>query len=49
MEEEYFEDYSIGFNLEQKFKQDILLISTNKYFTDIELSDFPGLVKENKI
>ena len=46
---EYLEDYAIGFNLSPKFKQDMLLIATNKYFTDIELSDFPRLVQENKI
>jgi hypothetical protein len=49
VEKEYFEDYAIGFNLDQKYKQDILLINTNKYFTDIELSEFPKLVEENKI
>ena len=46
---EYLEDYAIGFNLSPKFKQEMLLIATNKYFTDIELSDFPRLVQENKI
>ena len=49
VEREFLEDYAIGFNLHETFKQDILLIATNKYFTDIELSDFPRLVKENKI
>ena len=49
VEREFLEDYAIGFNLNQKYKQDILLIATNKYFTDIELSDFPRLVQENKI
>lgn len=49
VEREFLEDYAVGFNLSQIFKQDILLIATNKYFTDIELSDFPKLVKENKI
>jgi hypothetical protein len=49
VEREFLEDYAIGFNLNQTFKQDIMLISTNKYFTDIELSDFPRLVQENKI
>jgi hypothetical protein len=49
IEREYLEDYAIGFNLHQMFKQDMLLIATNKYFTDIELSDFPRLVQENKI
>jgi hypothetical protein len=36
IEREYLEDYAIGFNLNLKYKQDILLIATNKYFTDIE-------------
>jgi len=49
VEKEYFEDYAIGFNLHKKYKQEILLINTNKYFTDIELSEFPKLVEENKI
>ena len=49
IEQEFLEDYAIGFNLHPKYKQDILLIATNKYFTDIELSDFPRLVQENKI
>lgn len=49
VEREFLEDYAIGFNLSPIFKQDILLIATNKYFTDIELSDFPRLIQENKI
>lgn len=49
IEREFLEDYAIGFNLNLKYKQEILLIATNKYFTDIELSDFPRLVQENKI
>lgn len=49
IEKEFLEDYAIGFNLNQIYKTDILLIATNKYFTDIELSDFPRLVQENKI
>ena len=36
VEKEYFEDYAIGFNLHERFKQDMLLIATNKYFIDIE-------------
>lgn len=46
---EYFEDYAIGYNLDEAFKSNILNISTNKVFTDIELSDFPRLLEENKI
>jgi hypothetical protein len=49
IEREFLEDYAIGFNLNPKFKQDILFISTNKFFTDIEMSDYPKLVQENKI
>jgi len=46
---EYLEDYAIGFNLDECYKTNMLNISTNNYFTDIELSDFPKLVQENKI
>lgn len=46
---EYLEDYAIGFNLDERFKTNILSLSTNKFFTDIELSDFPRLVSEGKI
>jgi hypothetical protein len=46
---EYLEDYAIGFNLDQRFKTNIVSLATNTLFTDIELSDFPQLVKEGKI
>jgi hypothetical protein len=49
IEREFLEDYAIGFNLSKTLKENILLISTNKYFTDIELSDFPKLIEEGKI
>jgi hypothetical protein len=49
IEREFLEDYAIGFNLSRTLKENILLISTNKYFTDIELSDYPKLVEEGKI
>lgn len=49
IEKEYLEDYAIGYNLDEKLKEDILSISTNNFFTDIELSDFPQMVAENKI
>ena len=35
---EYFEDYAIGFNLNKKYKKDMLNITTNKIFVDMELS-----------
>jgi hypothetical protein len=37
---EYFEDYAIGFNLNEKYKIDILNILTNKIFIDIDMSDY---------
>ena len=40
IEREFLEDYAIGFNLHQSLKQDMLLIATDKYFTDIEESKF---------
>jgi hypothetical protein len=46
---EYLEDYAIGFNLDERFKTNMLSISTNNFFTDIELSDFPRLLREGKI
>jgi hypothetical protein len=46
---EYLEDYAIGFNLDQRFKTSMVSLATNTFFTDIELSDFPQLVKEGKI
>lgn len=33
---EYLEDYAIGFNLNEKFKNNILSLQTNKFFFDIE-------------
>lgn len=49
IKQEYLEDYAVGYNLDEAFKSNILNISTNKVFTDIELSDFPKLLEENKI
>jgi hypothetical protein len=46
---EYLEDYAIGFYLKDELKTNILNIGTNHFFTDIENSDFPQLVRENKI
>ncbi len=34
VEREFLEDYAIGFNLHESFKQDMLLIATDKYFVD---------------
>ena len=46
---EYLEDYAIGFNLDPYFKSNMLRLETQKNFTDIELSDFPKLLKNGKI
>lgn len=40
IKKEFLEDYAIGFNLNSYFKENILSISTNNFFTDIERSDF---------
>ena len=49
IEKEYLEDYAIGLNMDAKYKIDMLSIATNKFFTDIELSDFPKWLEEGKI
>jgi hypothetical protein len=41
---EFLEDYAIGFNLDAIYKTEILSLATNKFFTDIELSDYPTWV-----
>ena len=46
---EYLEDYAIGFYLDGRFKENMLNIATNKFFTDIELSDFPQWVEGEKV
>jgi hypothetical protein len=49
IEKEYLEDYAIGFNLDVFYKNTMINIATNNYFTDIEHSDFPKMLEENKI
>jgi len=49
IEKEYLEDYTIGFYLDQNYKKNMINLLTNKFFTDIELSDFPIMIKEGKI
>jgi hypothetical protein len=41
---EYLEDYAIGFNLDERYKIDILNIATNKIFSDINLTDYPKFI-----
>jgi hypothetical protein len=49
IEKEYLEDYAIGYNLDQYYKLNMINLETNKYFTDIELSDFPSLIEQGKL
>jgi hypothetical protein len=39
IEKEYLEDYAIGYHMEEQFKTNMLKILTDKFFTDIELSE----------
>ena len=49
VEKEFLEDYAVGYYLDDHFKSNMINIMTNKFFTDIELSDFTRLCEENKI
>jgi hypothetical protein len=49
IEKEYLEDYAIGLNLSPYFKENMINLLTNKFFTDIELSDYPRLIEEGKL
>jgi hypothetical protein len=49
IEKEYLEDYAIGYNLDSEFKNTIVNIATNNYFTDIENSDFQTLLNKGNI
>jgi len=40
IEQEYFEDYAIGYNLAPYFKQNMVNIPTNNFFNDIDVSDY---------
>jgi hypothetical protein len=37
IENEYLEDYAIGYNLDNQFKSNILNLQTNNYFKDMEI------------
>jgi hypothetical protein len=49
IEKEYLEDYAVGYNLDPYLKTNMINLLTNKFFTDIELSNFPRLIKEGKM
>jgi len=46
---EFLEDYAIGLNIDAVLKTNMLHIATNQFFTDIENSDFPQLIKDNRL
>ena len=49
IEKEYLEDYSIGYNLDPYYKLNMINLETNKFFKDIELSDFSKVFEDGKI
>lgn len=49
IEQEYLEDYAIGFYLDPCYKRTMVHLETHKYFTDIEYSDFPRWVQEGRL
>jgi hypothetical protein len=46
IEDEFFEDYAIGYHLDPLYKHHMIHLPTNQYFTDIEWSDFPVWVEK---
>jgi hypothetical protein len=48
IENEYLEDYAMGFHLNPTFKNNMQHIATNTYFTDIEKSDFPQWIRRQR-
>jgi hypothetical protein len=49
IEKEYLEDYAIGYFMDITHKTEMINLLTNKFFTDIELSDYQKWVEEGKI
>ena len=49
IEKEHLEDYAIGFFMDESYKREMINIATNKYFTDIENSDYMRWIEEEKI
>jgi hypothetical protein len=46
IENEFLEDYAIGYNLDQYFKSNMLNLITNNFFKDIKFNDYAKLVEE---
>jgi hypothetical protein len=47
IKKEYLEDYAIGYHLDNKYKLNIMHITTNDFFTDIDKSDFTHFLIKN--
>jgi hypothetical protein len=48
IEKEFLEDYAIGYNLDQYYKLNMINLVTNNFFKDIEFSEYPELLEEDK-
>jgi hypothetical protein len=48
IEKEYFEDYAIGYHLDVCFKNNMLHLMTNKFFIDIEKTEFSKYIESDK-
>lgn len=48
IESEYFEDYAIGYHLDVHFKNNMLNLMTNKFFIDIEKTEFSKCIESDK-
>jgi hypothetical protein len=48
IEKEFLEDYAIGYNLDQYYKLNMINLTTNNFFKDIELSEYSALLEEDK-
>jgi hypothetical protein len=49
IEKECLEDYAIGYYLADIYKKDIMNITTNDFFTDIELSDYSQWLQNSNL
>jgi hypothetical protein len=48
LECEYLEDYAIGYHLDVHFKNNMLNLMTNKFFIDIEKTEFSTYIESDK-
>jgi hypothetical protein len=47
IEKEYFEDYAVGYYLGPIFKNNMCSLMTNKFFIDVEKSEFSQWIEGN--